>query len=114
MSDLARLCDELLACTHATLALIEGESPELGAISLRVQERTALFSKIYAKGKAPKSSEDAHLLTQLATQLEPMDAKILSWMQTTQDSVVGALRKVRQDVHNTRSPSEAKILIQDA
>lgn len=115
MSDLAKLCDALIACSQATLAMIEGEDPSLHDISLRVQERASLFSKISSGHKAPHSASDARLLTQLSRTLQPIDAKILAWMQATQASVASSLRKVQKDIQpNPRSPSEARILIQDA
>lgn len=115
MSDLAKTCDEILACTKATLALIQGDEPQLNDISIRVQERSSLFSKIHAQGQQARSPEGVRLLTQLAKTLQPIDTEILAWMQEHHTSVKGALRKVQQDAQGKRrTPSEARILIQDA
>lgn len=115
MSDLAKTCDEILACTKATLALIQGDDPQLNDISLRVQKRSSLFSKLHAQDHQSRSPEDVRLLTQLAKTLQPIDTKILAWMQEHHTSVKGTLRKVHQEVQGKRRiPSEARILIQDA
>lgn len=115
MSVLATLSEELIACTKATLAIIEGDDPQLSDIALRVQERSDLFAKLAQARKTPEPSENVRLLTQLANALQPIDAKILAWMQANQDAVAEKLRKVQRDRQpDTRAPSEARILIQDA
>lgn len=115
MSDVAKLCEELLRCTQATLALIEGPDPQLNDISLQVQERASIFSRLSSPQQAPHSPSDARLLTQMAKTLQPLDAKILSWMQANQDTIAGTLRKLQSEKpRDPRNPSEARILIQDA
>lgn len=115
MKDLAKLCDALLACTNATLDLIQGEDPQLSELSVRVQERATLFSQIFSDKDRPRSNEDTRLLKRLAERLRPIDTKILAWMQANKDSIASTLRQVQQEVQpDPRSPSQARILIQDA
>lgn len=114
MSSLVDTCDSIIACTHAILNLIESESesPELTEISTHFEKRTLLFSNLTQGNEASRSPSDTKVLTQLAKQLRPLDAKILTWMQKHQESVAMSLRKAQQETQ--RTPSEARILIQDA
>lgn len=111
MSELRTLCDQVRQCTKRTIEEIRKQDPDVAALAKLLETRAAHFSSI----EALANESDVEHLTQLSSDIQLLDAELLEWMQTAQQSLAISLTKVRNSTSAKRSSSpQPRILIQSA